>query len=155
RELVGTAWDLGIGDETVIVFYQQIHREVRIIDYYAASGEGLVHYAKVLRDKPYAYDRHVGPHDLEARELGTGKTRLEQARMLGIKFTVTPRLPLDDGIAAVRALLPRCWIDEQKCAPLLSALAAYRKDWSPDRETFSPKPRHDWSSHAADAMRYL
>jgi phage terminase large subunit len=152
---VHTAWDLGIGDATAIIFFQAVRNEVRLIDYLEASGEGLPFYAKALKERPYAYGDHHGPHDLRVRELGTGKSRFEQAASLGIRFRVVRNLPIDDGIAAARAMFARCWFDDTKCRGLLRALAEYRKDWSDDKQTFAAKPRHDWASHGADAFRYL
>ena len=104
---VDTWWDLGIGDSTAIWFVQRAGLEQHVIDYYECSGEGLAHYAKVLQDRGYVYGTHWAPHDIEARELGTGKSRLEVARGLGLEFKVAPRLAVEDGIEAVRNLLPR------------------------------------------------
>lgn len=150
---VETWWDLGIGDDMVIWFVQRFQREVRTIDYYANSGEGLAHYAKVLSEKPYIYSRHIGPHDIEVRELGTGKSRKEVAEGLGLRFEVAPKLEVADGIEAVRNLLPRVWFDKTKCADGVKALKAYRKEWDEKRGVWSSQPRHDWASHPADAFR--
>lgn len=151
---VETWWDLGMGDQMAIWFVQRFKREIRAIDYYANSGEGLAHYAKIIRDKPYVYSRHIGPHDIEVRELGTGKSRKEVAEGLGLKpFETAPKLEVDDGIEAVRNLLGRCWFDEKNCADGIKALKAYRKDWDEDRGVWLSKPRHDWASHPADAFR--
>lgn len=150
---VETWWDLGIGDAMSIVFVQLVAMEVRFIDYYENTGEGLPHYAKVLGEKPYVYSRHVGPHDIEARELGTGKSRKETALGLGVRFEVAPRLGIDDGIDAVRALLPRAWFDEVKCERLVDALSMYRKEWDDKLKVFKDQPLHDWTSHPADAVR--
>lgn len=152
---VTTAWDLGVGDATAIWFVQQAGREIRVIDYYESSGEGLAHYAKVLQDRGYQYREHIAPHDIEVRELGTGRSRLEVAQGLGISFRIAPKLSVEDGIEAVRNILPRCWFDAEKCSEGIDALSAYRKDYDEKRETFHQRPVHDWSSHASDAMRYL
>lgn len=153
---VDTAWDLGVGDATAIWFSQSSPGgEVRLIDYYEASGEGLQHYVKVLRDKPYVYGQHVGPHDIEVRELGTGHSRLELARGLGLNFIVCPRLSLEDGIAAVRALLPRCWFDAVRVRAGVEALQHYRWDYNTRINEFKSLPVHDWASHGADAFRTL
>lgn len=152
---VNTAWDLGVGDSTAIWFYQVYGHEIRIIDYYEASGEGLPHYAKVLGGKPYVYGSHYAPHDIEVKELGSGKTRRETAAQLGIKFVVGKQFPIDEGIEATRSLLPRCWFDRGKTEKGLEALKQYHKDWDDDKQTFRDKPCHDWSSHAADAFREL
>ena len=152
--LVDTYWDLGIGDATAIGFFQSIGKENRLIDYYEQSGVGLAHYAKVLQDKGYVYGVHVAPHDIEVKELGSGQSRLEMAKDLGIRFEVAPKLSIDDGINAVRTRFNTLWIDENKCSQFLNALSLYRKEWDDKRGEFKPKPLHDWTSHAADMLRY-
>lgn len=151
---VDTWWDLGIGDSTAIWFVQRAGLEIHLIDYYEASGEGLAHYAKVLQDKGYLYGKHWLPHDAEARELGTGKSRVETLIGLGIRSTIAPKLAIEDGIEAVRGILPRCWFDHEKCKHGLKAMKSYHRDWDEKRQSFQSNPVHDWSSHAADAFRY-
>jgi hypothetical protein len=152
---VHTAWDLGVNDMTTIVFFQQVANEVRIIDYYENSGEGIAHYVKRLREKDYVYGRHLAPWDIEIRELTTGKTRKEVAKMLGINFTTVQKVSVEDGIEAVRNVLPRCWIDQDKCVTLIRALREYHKELDEKRKVYKNNPTHDWSSHPCDAMRYL
>ncbi len=152
---VHTAWDLGIGDSTAIWFAQQVGREVRIVDYYEASGVGLDHYAKVLQAKGYLWGEHIVPHDAAVRELGSGKSRIETLAALGIKVRLAPKLAVDDGINAVRMLLPRCWFDKTRAGDGLELLKQYRRAWNEERKTFEPRPLHDHTSHAADAFRYL
>ena len=152
---VHTAWDLGVGDSTAIVFYQKHGQEIRIIDYYENSGEGLAHYAKIVKEKEYVYGEHLAPHDIQVRELGSGKSRLEVARELGIRFRVVPNLRIDDGIEAVRTTLPKCWFDETKTRHLIESLRQYRKDFDEKNKVFRDKPLHDWTSHPADAFRYM
>lgn len=152
---VFTAWDLGMADSTAIWFAQLVGREIRLIDYYEASSEGLPHFAKVLRDRPYVYSNHWAPHDIEVRELGTGQSRKEMASRLGVNFRIVPKLPISDGINAVRALLPRCWFDLLKCDLGLRHLQNYEKEWNKKKGDFNSYPKHDKSSHAADAFRYL
>jgi hypothetical protein len=152
---VHTAWDLGVGDSTAIWFCQQIGAELRIIDFYEASGEGLQFYANVLDRRGYKYGRHLVPHDAKVKEFGTGKTRVEAARSLGLKFEVVPMHRLEDGINAARMTFPRCYFDEIKCQPGLDALQNYRWDFNQRLDEYKPTPVHDWASHAADAWRYL
>lgn len=152
---VSTAWDLGIGDSMAIWFFQEVGKEIRLIDHHEETGQGMPHYAKVLQDKPYVYAEHLAPHDIEVRELGTGKSRKEVLAGLGIKVRVVPKLKVDDGINAVRALLPQCWFDRDKCERGISALKEYQKAWDDVKKVFSDTPRHDWASHSADAFRYL
>lgn len=152
---VTTAWDLGVDDATAIWFVQQVNREVRVIDYYENSGEGLAHYAAQLKSKPYVYGEHLLPHDAEVKELGTGRSRVEVLNSLGIRATVVPVQRVEDGINAVRMLLPRCWFDADKCARGVKALRQYQREWADKLGTWRATPRHDWSSHGADAFRYL
>ncbi len=152
---VHTAWDLGVGDSTAIWFYQVLGQEIRIIDFHEDSGEGLPYYAKILDQKDYKYGEHWAPHDIQVRELGSGKSRIETAKMLGIEFRIVPNLSIDDGINAVRNTIPRCWFDAKKCELGLQALRNYRKEYDDRRQEYKPRPLHDWSSHAADAFRYL
>ena len=152
---VETWWDLGVGDSTSIWFTQTIGREVRVIDYLEASGEGLPFYAKALQSKPYIYSSHNAPHDIHVRELGSGRSRIETALSLGIAFKTVPNIGLDDGIEASRTFLNRCWFDKTRCERGLDALASYHKDYDDKAKTFRSQPKHDWSSHGADAFRYL
>lgn len=152
---VFTAWDLGMADSTSIVFWQQTRGgEIRVIDYYEASGHGLDHYVKALREKPYTYGKHYAPHDIQVRELGTGKSRLEVAQSLGIKFDLAPNLSVEDGIQAVRMMLPKCWFDASKTNTLIEALRLYQEKRDVKRN-ISLGPLHDWTSHAADCVRYM
>jgi hypothetical protein len=158
---VDTTWDLGVGDSTAIWFSQTVKGEVRLVDYYEASGEGLPHYAKVLQQKGYVYGRHWAPHDIQVQELGSGRSRLETAKGLGITFQVVPKLSaglrgeIEEGIHATRMLLAKCWFDQKRCAPGIEALKHYRRDFNTRLKEFKATPVHDWASHGADAFRYL
>lgn len=153
---VDTDWDLGVGDSTAIWFSQSLRSgEVRLIDYYEASGEGLPHYAKVLRDKGYTYGQHWAPHDIAVRELGSGRSRLETAESLGIRFEICPNIPIEEGIHSARMLLPRCWFDATRTKAGIDALMHYRRDYNQRLNEFKATPVHDWSEHGASAFRYL
>lgn len=153
---VDTDWDLGMGDSTAIVFSQTLYSgEVRIIDYYEHSGEGLAFYKQVLTDRGYTYGVHWAPHDIQVKELGVGRSRLETARSLGLPFQVTPKVSLADGIHAVRMLLPKCWFDATKAEDVVEVLQNYRWDYNTRIHELKPVPIHDWASHGADAFRGL
>lgn len=152
---VDTWWDLGIDDAMAIWFTQNVGREVHVIDYYEQSGEGLPHYARVLQEKGYVYASHNAPHDIQVRELGSGRSRLETAAALGIRFQVIPNIDRADGIDAARSFIARCWFDRAKTERGRLALVSYHKTWDEKRRVFSAQPYHDWSSNAADAFRYL
>ena len=152
---VDTWWDLGIDDATAIWFVQDVGQERRVIDYIEVSGEGLPQIAKRLDDKGYRYGRHILPHDAEARELGTGVSRIETLHRLGVLETeVVPMQAVADGINAARLMLSRCWFDAERCARGIEALKQYRREWDGKRQVWRERPLHDWSSHAADSFRY-
>ena len=152
---VHTAWDLGIGDSTAIWFFQVAGNEIRVVDFYENSGQGLPHYVSVLRGKGYIYGDDWMPHDAKVRELGTGRTRIETLQELGRHPRLVPDHKLMDGINAARETLPRCWFDETKTDHGLDALRQYRSEYDEKASVFDDKPLHDWTSHAADAYRYL
>ncbi len=161
---VRTFWDIGVGDSTAIWFVRVIGEEFHVVDFYENSGEGLRHYMKVLKDKGYTYAEHWGPHDIDNREFGSdGKTRRELAsegyeidgQKYSIRFSVVPKLGIDEGIEQVREILPACVFDESMCELGISCLENYRKEWDDKRGCWKDKPLHDWSSHAADAFRYF
>lgn len=153
---VDTAWDLGVGDNTAIWFSQSLRSgEVRLIDYYETSGEGLPHFLTVLQAKGYHYGRHIGPHDIKVREFSSGKSRWEIAAGLGFKFEVAPNLPLEDGIHAARLMLPKCYFDAEKCRAGLEALKHYQRDYNSRLNELKATPLHNWAEHGASAFRYL
>jgi hypothetical protein len=156
---VHTAWDLGIDDAMTIWLYQMVGREIHLINYYEATGEGLVHYFNWLDEQArihgYRYGEDLWPHDGRARELGTGKSREEIARQNGRKVRIVPRLSVQDGIDAMKLLFPRMWFDEKLTQRGRECLANYRREWNPGMQSYKPEPVHDWSSHGADAARML
>lgn len=152
---VYTSWDIGIGDSTAIIFVQYVDNKIHIIDYEQNTGEGLPFYINMLKEKPYTYADHFAPHDITAREFASGKSRLEMARDLGMFFTIVTKHPVDDGINCVRSMFNRFYIDEDKCSHLIDCIAAYRKEFDEKHQTWRVRPLHDWSSHAADALRYF
>lgn len=142
-----TWWDLGIDDYMAIWFAQIAGKEIHVIDYLEDTGKGLEYYAKAIKDKPYIYRAHVLPHDIKARELGTGRSRYEVLSELLPDIIVAPQHKVEDGITAARTILASCWFDETRTATGLSALRNYHKNPK------TGKPVHNWASHAADAFR--
>lgn len=153
-----TWWDLGIDDSMSIWISQTIGREIRFVQYIENSGEGLSFYATELksfaREHRVSFSRHVMPHDIEVRELGTGKSRKEVALAMGLNpISVSPKLAVEDGVDCVRRMLPFCWFDEERCARGISALTEYTKEWDEKNKVFKAHPKHNWASHGADAFR--
>jgi hypothetical protein len=144
---VHTAWDIGVRDATAIIFFQVVGQTIRIIDCYQKSKEGLEHYVNIIKSKPYVYGKHIAPHDIAVREFGSGITRLEKARNLGIDFTVSNNVSIVDGIESVRSALSKIWIDTEKCKDLLKAIENYRQEYDAKKRIYKSHPLHDWSSH--------
>jgi hypothetical protein len=151
---VHAAFDLGIGDATAIWLAQFHGREIRLVDYIENNGVALDWYGKALKDRGHTYEPLILPHDAQARELGTGKSRVEMFEAMGFKTRVLPPSSVEDGIETVRRMIPRMWIDGDKCQAGLQAIKQYRarKD---EKRRLTLGPLHDWTSHAADALRYL
>jgi len=156
---VFSSWDIGVRDSTTIIFYQSIGTTVRIIDCYENSKVGLEHYIKILNEKSselgYIYGRHFAPHDIAVKEWGTGMTRIEKAKQLGVTFTLVPNISIEDGIEACRSSFSKVWMDEVRCKPLIKALENYRQEYDIKKKVYKTTALHDWSSHFADAYRYL
>jgi hypothetical protein len=149
------AWDLGMGDSTALWVAQNAGQETRLLDYVENHGQGLDWYVNWLKDNHWETAEQLLPHDVEVRELGTGKSRLEVLREAGLNVKVLPRLSVDDGIQSVRRLLPRCWFNMPKVKQGLDCVRNYRREYDEKRNVFYDKPLHDWASHGSDAFRYL
>lgn len=167
---VGTAWDIGVGDSTVIWFYQQLpNGRVRLVNVLEGSGVGLEWYAQRIAALPYVCADHIWPHDGEVREWGSGVSRVQTAGKFGIRPRVLEADGIDDGIQAVRLLLPLCEFNTEpepfpgetmdqargRMSRALDALRQYRRVWDEKNQRYSDKPLHDWTSNTADAFRYL
>ncbi len=126
-----------------------------LADCYENSKEGLEHYVNVINNKPYTYGKHIAPHDIAVKEWGSGLTRIEKAKQLGVKFITAANISIVDGIEAVRSSFGKIWIDQSECVNLIKALEGYRQEYDHKRKIYKSHPLHDSNSHFADAMRYL
>lgn len=156
---VYAALDLGMSDSTAICFFQTVGQEIHFIDYHESSGEDLSYYINVLANKPWDYRQIFLPHDAKARELQTGKTREDFFREHGYNNVTILRpssykLGQDDINMIARPKFSRCWFDEEKCKRLLECLRAYHFEFDEKNRLLKDHPKHDWSSHAADAFMY-
>lgn len=151
---IHTAWDLGIGDSMAIWVFQVGPEGMRVCDFIEDHGKPLGHYVAELEARGYNGGRDYVPHDAKVRSLDTGRSRLETLAGMGRNVHLLPAANRDDGINGVRQLLPRMWFDADKCRDGLEALRHYRTEFDEKAKVFKPRPLHDWSSHAADAMRY-
>jgi phage terminase large subunit len=151
---VHSAWDLGISDSTAIWCFQVNGQELRCVDYYEASGHGAQHYCEWLNSQNYRGVDWV-PHDARVREWSTGRTRIETLRGMGRKPRLVPDASLQDGINAARITIPKVRFDAVRCARGIDCLKSYQAEWSEELRVYKKTPLHDWSSHGADAFRYL
>jgi phage terminase large subunit len=156
-EGINTHWDIGISDSTAIWFWKVgPDGQTQIIDTYEAHGLPISHYVEVIKNKPYKYVRHWLPHDAQARTLATGTSIMEQLRDLGMPIAISPKLSIEDGIQAARAvLMSDIEFHKKNCQKGLDALEQYRREYDEGTKVFKKTPLHDWSSHFADAFRYL
>jgi hypothetical protein len=156
---VNWAWDIGVGDDTSLWAYQAQGAQLVILDHYAASGVGVEHYAGVVEQKEREHGWTHGvdyvPHDAKVREWGTGRTRVETMRSFGLNPSVVPLASKDDGINAVRRMLPLCVFHTRCDETGIAALEQYRREWDDDKKAFRANEVHDWTCHPADAFRYL
>lgn len=150
---VFASWDLGISDSMAIWVGQIVGREWHWIDYYENSNQALDHYVNWLKSRPYTVHQHHLPHDGEARELQTGKSRKQFLEERGFNVNIVPRHEPMDGIDAARLRFNRMWFDAEKCARGIDCLRMYRADYDEKNQVLRTKPLHDWASHGADAFR--
>lgn len=180
---VHTAWDLGRDDDTAIWWFQVIGNEVHILEFYSASGRDPDHYASQVLGRQVRIDiidkrvvvtlgdpieglEHrqaykVGkvnlPHDARAKTLAAaGKTIEEQfAAVFGwSNVQIVPNISREDGIQAARKTIGKCWWD-YAVIEAMETLKQYQREWDDDKKKFKDEPLHDWTSHCADAYRYL
>jgi len=158
---VHTAWDLGYSDDTSIWWYQVVHGEIRVLDYHSSNGQAIAYYTGLIQSKEreygYTYGTHWLPHDARAKTLASGgKSIIEQlsVKIPIEKMKIVPSLSLQDGIQASRLALLRCWFDT-KCDDGIECLRQYQREYDEDKKVFRDRPRHDWTSHGADAFRMM
>jgi phage terminase large subunit len=152
---VHRAWDIGVKDDTSIWWFQVVGNRIYILDCYTASGVGVDHYAEVVHAHGFIDGNDYVPHDAKVLEWGSGRTRLEQMTALGLNPIVVPLAGKMDGINAARITLGRCLFHPRTEEVGMAALEQYRREWDDDKKAFKASEVHDWTSHLADAFRYL
>jgi len=146
-----TSWDLGMRHLQVIWSFQVAGREIHWIDYIEGRGKNLSYYAELLALKAqthgYSYRAHLLPHDVEVRELSTGKSRRhELTSLLSEPIITVPNHSTEDGISASRGILGISWFDESATRKGLARLRSYRRG-----KSGAAVP--DEAEDAADAFR--
>ncbi len=156
---VHSCWDLGVGDDTSIWMYQAQGAQLVILDHYSNNSVGVEHYRdhlmKLYQDRGWIHGDDYVPHDAKIKEWGSGRTRVETMSSLGLHPRLVPLASVDDGINAVRRTLPLCVFHPRTEENGIDALEQYRREWDDEKKCFKPTALHNWTSHPADAFRYL
>jgi len=155
---VTTVWDIGASDAVSIWFVQYKDGFVRLVDFEEYEGKDPKFWMHLLNEKGYLYDRHIMPHDANNKRFTVGmQTVRDMFDKLGLRdIEIQPRTnSVQDDIHAVRMNFNKCIFDSESCKYGISALKHYHKKYDEDKNIFSDKPEHDWSSHASDAFRYV
>jgi len=160
---VGAMLDIGRTDLTACWFYQVSGSEIRFIDYWAARGETAGSTIRYLKEnRPYHYARIVLPHDAKEKRYQASDSVAEDfRRWFRGAVVVADRLPVQQGISAVRKMFSRFIFDEVKCSAEqgvdvpsgLESLGNYHRKWDDEHKAYSVEPVHDQYSHGADALR--
>ena len=99
------------------------------------------------------------PHDIKVREMTTGKSRLDSvndyAQAYDFRYEVVPAMNPEDRVHALRLVFPKLWIDTVNCEAGIDALRNYRKEYDERNLTYKNLAKHDWASHACDAIGML
>jgi hypothetical protein len=149
------AFDLGMNDVFFMVWFQLWRNEIRIIEEYGNSGEGLEHYVTISKEMPWNTDLFILPHDVKVRELSTGKSRLFRLKQLGIRsYRVMPKIAVSDGIEAVRWMMNNLWLSNH-LVEIPKMFRNYTKEWDNKTGNWKNRPFHDEYSNPADAVRYM
>lgn len=154
---VHTVWDLGVGKNLRVGFFQRdtVSGRVKMIDHWVGSGsDGIPEAAGAIQRKPYIFGRHFGPHDIETTDIGTGKTRYEGAKQVGIHFTPVPDISVEDGINGVSNWLTRLYVHKETCKEWIKSMKNYCHEWDEKRGMYKDEPLHNWASHDSDMARY-
>ena len=159
-EPVYVAMDIGVNDLTVITFFQVIHGEIRIIDYYEDNNKSAEFYCNFLqKDKPYMYRTIFLPHDSVKRE-GVDVTNSYQLDFeknfihTDTEVLVLKRTDKNLNINNARIKLDRCVFAMKKVKPLLDQLVKFRKQWSEQFGKYLDKHHKGIETHASDSFIY-
>ena len=150
---VDVVCDLGYTDDTVLIYFQHTRQGIAINEVYSNNEVDW----DVYLDEMELHDvREVYlPHDARAKNLQTGRSIVEQTIKRGYRPRIVPDHKLRDGIAATRKILPYCYWNQSLCSNAIEAMKSYHREWDEKLGCFRDRPAHDWSSHIADAHRYL
>jgi len=152
-----TCWDIGFSDFCVVWFFQVIAKVPHFTDCLAVRGHDVHDVASLVEDRKLKHGfkpgYHYLPRDAWADTFQTGRSTVEQLLARGIRARAVPSLSVQDGIQATRQMLRVARFDATRCERALEALRQYQYEYDEAKQTFRSKPRHDWCSDYADALR--
>ncbi|MGI0012163.1 MAG: hypothetical protein ACREBU_01780 [Nitrososphaera sp.] len=160
---VHTAWDFGNGANMAVWVFQVAHDgrwrpQILVHDFIQESGWYFDDYLAEVNRRGYKGTDYV-PHDAKVPNFETGRTRIETMIAAGRKPALVPDHHIGDGINAVKLTFPRFIFNAGNCDKGnfggIEALRQYRSEWDEKARVFKKSPKHDWTSHPADALRYL
>ena len=147
--------DLGRNDSYSIGFLQKKGDEIRFIDFYEDNGKEVSKYIEYVLDMKYRIGTVYLPHDSRQKRIEAKNSVWEQWEEAGFRCKLVPKHSIDSGIAEVRKKFKRFKFDRIRCKQLISCAENYHKDWDEKAKVFRNTPKHDWSSHAMDMVRYV
>jgi phage terminase large subunit len=166
---VDVAFDLGFFDTMALWFFQAMPSGiVRIVDYAEARQKPIEWWVIQLQQRGYAIGTLWLPWDgvdaLTHRRLTGDRSKSPEQifRAAGYKVRISPKLAKVHTISAVRAVLPNCYFDQERCREGLRALRSYQWGIELDDEgrvkgggLEKREPLHDWASHGSSAFGTL
>lgn len=156
--LVNTTWDIGSPGNTVVVYWQHIGLQRRVIDCDIGLDLNLGERISHMQAKGYSYGAHYLPHDAAAKS-PTGYSFREELTEAGLQgIEIIPRTEdIQIRINRTRAALANTWFaDSTRVLALVEALEHYRyKEDSGGDGYITSKIVHDWASHPSDALGYM
>jgi phage terminase large subunit len=150
---VHTVWDMGFGDNMVVIFVQRLRSEIRVIDYIQVRQHRTDQVGAMVNGRMYNWAHDYLPHDGFHTVRGTGLSDKDILTKMGRKVRQTPNIPREDGIRNARNIFGRVYFDRTKCADLLECLKRYRR--AETKHGGDGNPVHDEYSDGADAFRYM
>lgn len=143
-------------DAFAIWAFQHIGREIRVVNYYEASGQPLDAHLAWCRKEGYTPDRAQFwlPHDGSTQDKVYDVSYESALKQAGYTVTVVPNQgkgAATQRIERARVLFPQIRFNEMTTEAGRLALGWYHEKRDPDRG-IGLGPEHDWSSHGSDAF---
>ena len=167
RLKVHTVWDMGWNDAMVVILFQVLRSECRILDYLEFRFKRTDEVGTLLQAMPYNWGWDWLPHDAYDKERKTGTCDADILRALGRKVrpekNSVPNIDPEVGIRSARLLFGRLVINNVTpqhnqtgtgTERLVEVLKRFARNIP--KTTLEPAlPIKNEFKHGADAIRYL